>query len=391
MNITRHNYEEFFLLYIDNELSATDRKAVEEFAEQNPDLKGELEMLQQSMLRPDKDIVFDNKDALLQPMVNQSGINTTNYESFFVLYADNELSNHEKAAVEDFVYRNPQFQEEFELLQQVRMEPDNSIVFANKESLYRKEKDDKVIPFAWWRWAAAAILLIIAGLFWINSNNKKTIDVATGTKNGNNNIQNATPGIKQDSKTVTPEQDQTQPQPQNMAAVEEKKQNDSQNGIQKVADNKPAVKKDQQQLAEKKVRPSMQQQEEHIAMTQKIVTDPVEETGSNPSGSALAVNRVPTRGSIETNQIPVANTAKVLIIDQATGANENADVNNDIRWASEKDKEYVLNTSINKQNSLRGFFRKASRLIAKKTNLGNGDDDGNRKGILIGGFEIAVK
>ena len=58
MKIDRFNYEEFFLLYVDNELSAAERKQVEAFVEQHPDLEEELMMLKQSQLKPDTSVIL---------------------------------------------------------------------------------------------------------------------------------------------------------------------------------------------------------------------------------------------------------------------------------------------------------------------------------------------
>ena len=64
MNITRHNYEEYFILYMDNELGSDDRRQVELFVQENPDLKEELDWLLQSRLTPDDSVVFDEKEQL---------------------------------------------------------------------------------------------------------------------------------------------------------------------------------------------------------------------------------------------------------------------------------------------------------------------------------------
>ena len=172
MNITRHNYEEYFILYMDNELGSEERRQVELFVQENADLKEELDWLLQSRLVADDSLVFDNKEQLMKTSGAES-INTTNYEEWLLLYTDNELTAEQKSTVEKFAAAHPAIQEELDLLQKTKFEPEQAIVFHNKELLYRKEEKVRVIAISWRKIAvAAALLLAIAttAFFMINRN-----------------------------------------------------------------------------------------------------------------------------------------------------------------------------------------------------------------------------
>lgn len=64
MKLTRSNYEEYFLSYVDNELNAEEKHAVEAFIQENPDLKQELQLLQRTVLEDEIPIVFEHKSLL---------------------------------------------------------------------------------------------------------------------------------------------------------------------------------------------------------------------------------------------------------------------------------------------------------------------------------------
>src|SRR5687767_11738129 len=116
MTITRNNYEEYFILYMDNELSSDDRRQVELFVNENPDLKEELHLLMQTQLIPDSSFVFAGKEQLLKTSGTIS-INTNNYEEWLLLYTDNELTAEQKIATEQFIANHPAAKAELEFLQ----------------------------------------------------------------------------------------------------------------------------------------------------------------------------------------------------------------------------------------------------------------------------------
>lgn len=164
--INRNNYETYFLLYVDGELCSEEKVAVERFVAENPDLAEELALFQSTLLQPEDNLIFEGKEALLKKEGQDISLN--NYEEWFLMYTDNELSVEQKMQVELFVLQHPSLQREFEWLQQTRL-PAETMVFANKELLYRREASGKspVFYLRWMRYAAAAAVIGIMATVWM--------------------------------------------------------------------------------------------------------------------------------------------------------------------------------------------------------------------------------
>ena len=168
MNINRHNYETFFLLYIDHELSVAEKKGVDEFVKANPDLEEELVMLQQSKL-PAESIAFGDKGSLFKV-----GTGDVDFQEKLLLHLDNELLPPEIVELEEQIQSNTDVEKEWSLLQQTKLLVDGEIVFEDKQSLYRKERG-RLVAFPWRRVLAAAVFIGFGawgGLLYFNNTTK---------------------------------------------------------------------------------------------------------------------------------------------------------------------------------------------------------------------------
>ncbi len=374
MNINRHNYEEFFTLYADNELSVTDRKAVELFVAANPDLKTEFDLLDTFKLTPDATIVFGSKDALLQPEPG-AVIDADNYEMFFVLYTDDELNNKDKAAVEQFVYKHPQYQADFELYQQIKYTPATTVIFEHKESLYRKEeKERRVIPIRWWRYAAAAAVIVLAGIFWLLQQGPVTNPIdGTQTLAGTTTIDNA----------ATTTDITATPAARDAAVINNPANNELAASATTTKNNKlvTIVKSVQNNIATNSNKTVPEVNETVVAANDIMIRAITPEIINNSSIDKItnSNNTASVNGSVNID-------APAVYLNP--DANEAAETGNTNVYASDAsdNKLEVLNTSVSKKTPLRGLLRKATRLVAHRT-----DDEGKRKGLLIGNFEIAMK
>ncbi|OIQ88957.1 hypothetical protein GALL_291360 [mine drainage metagenome] len=355
MNINRNNYEEFFLLYADGELSAQEQQAVEQFVKDNPDVANELEMLLQTKLG-DEEINFTDKNLLYK--TNDTAINLNNYEEQFLLYVDDELNDAEKNKVETFVLQHPQMQENFVLLKQTKLEHE-TVVFPNKKSLYRKE-EKPAIYFSFSRMAVAAAFVGLLFLVWtIIPSNNKTSDQIVSAKN-------------------------------NVATVPEKKiLNDKiaapQTNPLVAAKNKIEKKTEKKQVGNFKaaIIPTPDETKNLIAENK------IEEKKSSPI-KTIRENIVEEKKSIVT---PVSNTDNQLAVNKSKSTVPVSEIKNTIHPAVYKELNtdedernnniYIGNVEINK-DKLRGFFKRAKAAFSKSKN----DDNDN---VAIANFSVNTK
>lgn len=161
MNINRNNYEEFFLLYVDDELTAAEKKDVENFVHENKDLQQEFNLLLNTKLPFAEDIIFE-KSTLYK--TTNDFITTNNFEEKFLLYVDDELNAEEKQSVEKFVLQHPSTQQNFTTLKNTLL-PKEVIVCPQKNLLYKKV--EKPVIVLWLnRMAVAAAVLLFVFLAW---------------------------------------------------------------------------------------------------------------------------------------------------------------------------------------------------------------------------------
>jgi hypothetical protein len=349
MNIDRHNYEEYFLLYIDNELSVDQKKQVDLFVQENPDLEEELVMLKQSRLIPDDSIVFDRKHSLMKEEDGQhsnSFINLNNYEQWLIMYVDDELSAEEKLAVERFALTHQHVQQELELFQQAKLQAEE-IVFPDKEILYRREKSVRVISIQWWKVAVAAILIISAGITLYSIFNKQTNKGIT--PDGIVKKEQAPAPIS----TISPNKDD-----QSASVLKEDKE---QKTVTNAVDKESNKEKEQQSQPEQK-------------NDQQLAYNPPNENVTELQQPAITI------------EIDKANIAQPRIKDDIVFDEKmpKENFNADLVTIHPPEPPYEGSPENKK---FRGFFRKATRLIERTTNINAADDDK----VLIGGMAINLK
>lgn len=356
--ITKDNYQEFFLLYLDNELSAEDKGMVEEWVAANPDHQEEWESLMQCRIFPEEDTVFQDKKILMR---SAAGIEADNYPEYFLSYIDGELSDKDRLMVESFIRQHPSKKLELEQLRQTVSTPDTSIVHPDKNSLYKNEEHRRIVILYRLLAGAAAVLLVAVTPLLLH---RHPAAEPALTKN--------TPALPATAnKTRTIKKDPSPVTPATAAALYPGK---------KTA--KKALHPSPVQLPPPTVVKFGTGRQEPVALERTtIVPAPADQAGASaPAGAATGTTA--TSGSGTEAAVP-SPTAKQVNIPRelssfATQALLQEDNEKAIATASEP--------ASPGKSKLRGLFRKVTRNFGKTADR---DGEGKRE-VLINAFQVAV-
>lgn len=364
MKIDRHNYEEFFILYWDDELTASQKQAVENFVNENADLQEEFRILCDTRFTPDKNVQLEEKEFLL----NKSFINITNYEEQLLNYIDDELSSDERKAVERSAAKYPTIQNELALLQKTKLQPEADIIFPDKSTLYRREEKVRVISMTWFRVAVAAAIILIAGF--------ATIKLVSTNKSGNDPDIAGVNKTKVQPATNKPEQPVTQPTDESAK--------DKEQGLATV-DGKSALEKNVNPDNKKSVK-------QNKASSPLIVYKP---ENSNNLPKERKNNDKPIADPTKTDNVVAVvskenNEAQKIESDKTNTSFSNSSVtkSSPVSFAKIDDGGNDDDFEKKEKGGLKEFLRKTTRVFERRTKIQATTEDNK---LLVGAFAVSLK
>ena len=348
--ITRENYEEYFLLYGDNELSPSAKSAVERFVAENPDLQEEWETLLQCRVDADPREVFPDKETLLQ--------------ADLLSYIDGELDAEGRRSVEEFVGRYPSKAAELEQLRMTVSTPDVSISCPDKESLYRSGRR-KVLYLPLMRAGIAAAVLGLVALLLFVGQPKDRGHVAVVPPPAKKNV----PAV------VTP------PKPAPLYSTGSDDQSRANVPVATIQ-RKPQVPAREEKGREQKA-PEVAMQQQEVAQVTTVPTN-TNDLSPTRAGDPALVAQVNPDLSDKTLIKPATTVAVVNIPKEQSSFATQALLEE--QQQAEETRDMVAAAPAGK-SKLRGLLRKVSRTFGKTADR---DDDGQKE-VLISAFQVALK
>ncbi len=384
MIINRNNYEEYFLLYNDNELTEKERLMVEEFVQLNADLRVEFELMKELKLDPADEIRFD-KSSLYKPITLQDNIlQPTADQEKLLLFIDNEMNEEDKVKLESELKVNPILRKEFELLNKLKMTSDLSIVHPDKASLYKKEEQPaSIIRITWIRVAVAAVFVLMMGLLFMNKTSEPTAvvpiiaevsepELKSVDQQNAKKVESIVIGDKNDADGTTNQKTENAGVKLSDATVNDQAGKGHNNTVQSQKGIKTEMVKRLPSVSNKT--------NNQITQGVAVVKQPAfnskigSETKQGISTEEIATTTLNTPTLKEIVDMP---SSSIVKSDYATEAllNDNAT----------EEQEMLVQDNSPRKGAFRGLLRKANRFVNKVTN-----PDSNGPSVKVASFEIAL-
>jgi hypothetical protein len=182
--INKHNYEAWFLDYFDGNLSPEQSEQLFRFLEENPQYQEAFNGYENITLEAEN--LSFNVQTLFKdvPVELENEISGSDYAA--IAYTENILNDTEKSQIANLIQQEKDFRDRVELYSQLKLKPDASIVFDEKNKL----KKPLVIPFvrfkdAYKYVASAAAVVLFALTLWNylpQENNENIIGLAAPSK-----------------------------------------------------------------------------------------------------------------------------------------------------------------------------------------------------------------
>jgi len=192
MTINRLNYEIYLVDYLDGKLGASQVDELLLFLDQNPDIKEELEGIEDAVLVAETS-VFPNKSSLKKKSFLKNGIDNE-FDFQCIAATEGLLSNDEKIAFEISMQGDPIKQNAYKNYQKAIIQPQAAIQYPHKSHLKRTA----IIPirYSYLRASisAAATITLLLGVYTIGklvikeNHIENRMIVAETVSNSNQNI-----------------------------------------------------------------------------------------------------------------------------------------------------------------------------------------------------------
>ena len=358
MIIDRHNYEECFILYWDNELTSSQKLAVENFVKENPDLEEEFKILGQTRFVPDNNIQLQEKEFL----TNDSFINITNYEEQLLNYIDDEVTTEQRKEVERFAGQYSAVNQELTLLQKTKLHPEAEVVFPDKSILYRREEKVRVIGMTWFRVAVAAAIMLLAGFATfrlVNTSKNGDIPPVTRVEKSNDQSSKKADSLSNPGNSIPTE-----------SLVKGNEKSPKEQTIDKNNNKSPVDKNDDQKplIAQRENKNNLPEERKNINLQ---VEDPNKKIEQTFAEAGLPQLEKDTR-TAETNASGVINTN---FNDQSVTLKDNLTL-------------YIPKQEEKEGGGIKEFLRKTTRVFERRTRIQTTTDDNK---LLVGAFAVSLK